>query len=119
MLELFLAALAIIFALLAVFFYKRAKELEERTGELLFEKKSMSAKYGKLTEQFIPFTNDFPFDPQGFRFIGSPIDGIAFEENKIVFCEFKTATAGLSEKQKRIRETVKQKKIEWFEYDLK
>ena len=48
-------------------------------------------------------------------FIGTPIDGIAFNEEKIIFCEFKANTSALSEKQKSIKKLVQEKKVEWLE----
>jgi len=68
-----------------------------------------------MTEQFIPFTKGFPFTSENFRFLGSPIDGVAFEDDRIVFAEFKAASSTLSQKQRRIKELVEQKKVEWFE----
>lgn len=118
---LFLAVLAIAILLLLVVFFllSRMKLLEQNFDELKFQKSSQSVKYGKLTEQFIPFTKDFPFNSENFRFIGTPVDGIVFDEDKIIFAEFKTASSQLSAKQKNIRSLVKDKKIEWFEYNLK
>lgn len=110
-------SLLVFFALLVLlyYFYSRSNRLLEKLRELRFDKNSQSVKYGKTMEQFLPFSENFPFSKQDFRFIGSPIDGIAFEQDKIVFVEFKSAGAQLSEKQKRIKELVKEKRIEWFE----
>jgi predicted Holliday junction resolvase-like endonuclease len=82
---------------------------------LRFEKRSLSSRYGKMTEQFIPFLKGYPYDEQNFRFIGSPIDGIQFEDDKIVMVEFKTGDSKLTEKQRRVRELVEKKKIEFEE----
>jgi len=72
-----------------------------------------------LTEQWIPFSKDFPYNSKNFKFLGQPIDGIAFEEDKIVLCEFKTNTSTLSEKQKQIKQLVESKKVEWLEFKIK
>jgi len=111
--------IAILLGFLVFFLFSRLNFLERRFDELKFKKSSQSVRYGKMTEQFIPFTKDFPFDPDNFRFLGNPIDGVVFEEDKIVFAEFKTASSQLSEKQRKIRDLVKDKRIEWFEYNLK
>ncbi|MAG18365.1 MAG: endonuclease [Candidatus Diapherotrites archaeon] len=110
---------AIILFLLVLFLLSRLSSLEQRLSELKFSKSSQSVKYGKMTEQFIPFTKDFPFNPDNFRFLGNPIDGVIFEEDKVIFAEFKTASSQLSQKQRNIRDLVKSKKVEWFEYKLK
>lgn len=86
--------------------------------EVAFSKRSLSSKYGKMTEQFMPFLKTYPYHPSNFRFIGTPIDGIQFEDDKIIFVEFKTADAQLSEKQKRIKEQIQKGKIKWEEFRI-
>ena len=113
------ALLALLLFLLVLFLLSKLSSLQEALGDLQFSKASQSVKYGKLTEQFIPFTKDFPYDSESFRFLGNPIDGIFFEDNKIVFAEFKAASSNLSPKQKRIKDLVAQRKVEWYEFRLK
>ncbi len=115
MLELFLLSLVLLFALLAAVLFHLYSRLKAELTELKFLKSSQSVKYGKLTEQWLPLSRDFPFSSENFRFIGSPVDGIAFEPDKIVICEFKASTSSLNEKQKRVRALVKAKRVEWFE----
>ncbi len=113
---------AFVFFLLVIllyYFYKRSRDFEGRLQQLRFDKNSQSVRYGKTVEQWIPFSNNFPFSRQDFRFIGTPVDGIAFEKDKIVFVEFKAADSKLSEKQKHIKELVQNKKVEWFELNAK
>ncbi|MEK6941681.1 MAG: Holliday junction resolvase-like protein [archaeon] len=105
---------------LTVFFlFRQNRDLNERLKSLSFQKASQSVKYGKLTEQFIPFTEEFPFSPSSFRFIGTPIDGVAFADGKIFFCEFKAASSNLSFEQRRIKKLVEEKKVEWFDFRLR
>ena len=121
MAEIILPALLLIILVLGLVIFillRKLKHLNVILEETLFQKKSQSVKYGKLTEQFIPFTTDFPFDSSSFRFIGTPIDGIAFDNEKIYFCEFKTASSTLSSNQKRIKKLVEEKKIKWFEFKV-
>ena len=118
-LHILLSALVIALAVLAFFLFTKFSDLSKQLDELAFSKASQSVKYGKLTEQFIPFTKDFPFDSNNFRFIGTPIDGIAFSDDELVFCEFKTASSNLSPKQKNIKRLVEEKKVRWFEYKVR
>lgn len=76
----------------------------------------MSTRYGQISEQWLPLMKDFPYDPKQFRFLGSPIDGVAFSEDKIVFCEFKFSKSQLTQKQRAIRDLVKAGKVEWKEF---
>lgn len=119
MFELILFILVIFLLIVIFFLIKKVFSLKEDYSELAHSKASQSVKYGQLTEQWIPFSDKFPYNPQSFRFIGKPIDGVAFEDDKIVFVEFKTASSGLSEKQRKIKSLVENKKVEWFELKIK
>ena len=119
MLEIILTAIIFVLLIFLFFFYKKNSEIQQQLNELSFSKSSQSVKYGKMTEQWIPFSKDFPHNSENFRFLGSPIDGIVFNDDKIIFCEFKSNTSKLSEKQKRIKSLVESKKIEWLEFFIK
>jgi predicted Holliday junction resolvase-like endonuclease len=81
--------------------------------ETKFAKTSLSTKYGKMTEQFMPFLADYPYDPQSFRFLGTPIDGVQFTPEGVVFIEFKAASSQLSSIQRQIRDMIKEKKVDF------
>jgi predicted Holliday junction resolvase-like endonuclease len=101
----------LLLGLLLLFFVWRWIVLTKRFQELNFRKASLSTRYGKMTEQFMPFIKDYPYLPENFRFLGSPIDGVQFEDDRIVFIEFKAASAPLSARQKHIAELIKQRRI--------
>lgn len=113
--EILLIAIIIFLAIFIAFLLYKLNSIQNSFSNLSFRKTSQSVKYGRLTEQWIPFSEKFPFPSQNFKFLGQPIDGIAFNEEKIVFCEFKTNTSGLNEKQKKIKQLVESKKVEWLE----
>ena len=119
MIELILGIIIIALILFAFFLFKKASALEEEISDLSFRKASQSVKYGKITEQFLPLADVFPYDKENFRFIGSPIDGLAFNTDEVVFCEFKAASSTLSKKQRHIKELVQNKKVRWEEFNLK
>lgn len=78
--------------------------------------KSLSTTYGRITEQWFPLMGAYPYDPQGFRFLGSPIDGVQFEEDRIVFVEFKANRSQLSENQRRIKRLIEEGYVYWEEH---
>jgi len=88
---------------------------EELNEDLKYDYKSMNVKHGKSFEQLFPFMENYPYDYRNFRFIGTPIDGLSFEDNMIVFLEFKTGTSKLSDKQRKIKSLIENKKVEWKE----
>lgn len=78
--------------------------------------RSLSASYGRITEQWIPFSERYPYDSQNFRFLGSPVDGVQFEEDAVIFIEFKTNRAELSTTQRRIRKNIQEGRVYWEEH---
>ena|SRR3989338_2971606 len=116
MLEVFLAVLAIVLAVVAFLFFRRSQEFEQQVSRLAFEKGSQSVRYGMLSEQWIPLSEKFPYDASKFRFLGQPVDGIAFLDDKVVFVEFKAASSQLSPEQRRIKGLVESGSVEWLEF---
>jgi len=93
--------------------------LKKKIEKINFEKQSLSTTYGKITEQFLPFMKEYPYNTKNFRFIGNPIDGIQFNENKIIFVEFKTSKSKLTNIQNNIKRLIEAGKIEWYEFRMK
>jgi len=87
-------------------------------SSLKSQKQSQSTKYGQITEQFIPWASNYPYDPTKFRFIGSPIDGIQFEENKVILMEFKTSSSQMTSLQRKIKRLVEESKVTFEEIRL-
>lgn len=76
-------------------------------------RQSQSTRYGQMTEQFLPLVESYPYDPSNFRFLGSPIDGVQFEEDRVVLVEFKSGNSQLTSRQRRIRDLVAEGKVEF------
>lgn len=91
------------------------RRLRRRLRDLDGAKRSQSTRYGQTLEQFAPFLADWPWDPKGFRFIGSPIDGIQFTQDEIVFVEIKSASSRLSPVQQQVRQLVEAGRVSWHE----
>jgi len=87
-------------------------------SNLRHSKKSQSVKYGKAIENFMPFMQDYPYDYHNFRFMGNPIDGIQFNEDEVIFIEFKGGKSQLSEKQRYIKELILNKRVDWGEFRI-
>lgn len=88
-------------------------------------KRSRSVLGGQFAEQIAPFFPDFPCNPGDVRFIGKPVDFIAFsgsaegkELTEILFIEVKSGESQLSEREKQIKTLVEQKKIRYVEYRI-
>ena len=95
---------------------KEIAQKDEEFKKLQFQKKSSEVRLGQITEHVAPFLKDFPFDPKKARFIGTPIDMIIFEDDKIVIVEVKSGGSRLSDTQRKIKQLVADRQIEWYEH---
>lgn len=83
--------------------------------------RSLAVTAGKVLEQLIPYLPDFPFNPKDVRFLGSPVDFVVFdglsdgEVSRVVFVEVKTGGAELSPRERRVRDAVWERRVEWRE----
>ena len=83
--------------------------------------RSLAVTAGKVYEQLVPYLPDFPFNPKDVRFLGSPVDFVVFDGlsdghiTRIVFVEVKTGAADLSTRERRIRDAVRDSRVEWYE----
>ena len=89
----------------------KTKDEEGKYTKVLHDKISSEVRVGKIGENMAPFLNDWPYDPNNFRFLGHPIDGIQFTNDEIIFVEIKTGKSRLSKSQRRFRDLVKEKKV--------
>ncbi len=108
----------VVTGIIIAFLVKWVIKLREKNHQLVSKKQSLSTKYGKMSEQFMPFLDNYPYDSDRFRFLGDPIDGVQFEDDKIVLMEFKTASSRMSRRQEEIQDLVKKGKVEFEEFRL-
>jgi predicted Holliday junction resolvase-like endonuclease len=86
----------------------QAEAYRVELAELKSQQQSKSTRLGQLSEQAIGLLPNFPFDIKEMRFLGSPIDYIAFdfEKETIHFIEVKTGKSKLTDRQKIIKKIV-------------
>jgi predicted Holliday junction resolvase-like endonuclease len=107
---------------------KTKKEIEEYRKENvalikkyhkeLHFRKSSEVRLGKIGENLAPFVKCWPWDPNNFRFLGNPVDGIQFDEDEVIFVEIKTGGARLSKSQKNFRDLVKAGKVSFATFKI-
>lgn len=114
--EIITTAVTIVVGYIAYRLYNKSKDLESELKKTTFQLRSAYVKFGKTFEQFVPFTKDFTQEEKnGFVFLGMPIDGVIFGEDKIKFIEIKTGASQLSGKQKRIKKMIENGQVEFME----
>lgn len=94
------------------------RRLRRRLHAATSHARSQATRHGQTLEQFAPFLETWPYDPKGFRFIGSPVDGIQFGSEAIVFVEIKSNTSHLSPVQREARAHVEAGRVTWREVRL-
>lgn len=129
--------LLLIFVLLAAAFFIAGKIIGSLSEKAKIEKqikterndavkRSRAVIGGQITEQLAPLFPDFPARYDEVKFLGKPVDFIAFrglEEEKdenekcrideILFIEVKTGTSKLSEREKAIKDAVEQGRVRY------
>lgn len=85
-------------------------------------KRSRAVLNGQLGEQIAPFLPDFPSDPAEIRFIGKPVDYIAFNGasegfiTDITFIEIKTGNSALSPVERSLKDAINAGRVKYTEY---
>ncbi len=83
--------------------------------------RSLAVTAGKVYEQVVPYLPDFHFNPKDARFLGTPVDFVVFDGlsdgavERVVFVEVKTGVADLSTRERRVRDAVRSRQVEWLE----
>lgn len=85
--------------------------------------RSRSAVSGKVHEQLAPLFPEFlsQFNPRDARFIGTPLDFIVFDGladddgdvRRVVFVEVKTGKSALTKRERRVRDAVTARRVEY------
>jgi hypothetical protein len=60
----------------------------------------------------------YPYNPDNFRFLGDPIDGVQFEQNTILFVRFKKENTLRTKEQDHIKTLLEKGNVEWFEFTM-
>lgn len=143
MLEIIVGLLFVIAILLIayVLYLKKEKgvllrEIDVRAEQRFIEMKEIFRKdvldssratlKGKISEQIVPFLEQFKYNPCDARFIGSPIDYVIFDGYTdvkdgqkerpitVILADVKSGkSASLTYEQKKIKEAVENKRVRW------
>lgn len=113
--------IVILFLLLIIQTLRLHKNRSELRQDAI--KRSRSVIGGQVAEQIAPFLPGFPCEAADARFIGKPVDFIAFpgiSENdtvkEILLIEVKTGKSALNSREKEIRRAVEEGRVRYVEY---
>ena len=100
-----------------------SRSADERVKDAL--KRSRAVLGGLASEQLAPFLPNFPCNSADARFVGKPIDFIAFPGaatdgpiEEILLIEVKTGKSQLSGREKEIRDCVESGRVRYIEYRI-
>ena len=99
-------------------FFRHFEGQRSQINELRSQVHRVATTHGMIAEQFLPLVASYPWDPKNFKFLGSPVDGIAFESDQVVIVEFKTAGSQMSRQQRNIQKLVEEGKVFFREIRL-
>jgi hypothetical protein len=58
----------------------------------------------------------YPYELERFRILGTPVDGVQFEEDGIIFVLFKDTNVPLTKEQEHLKTLLENGKVHWFEF---
>lgn len=93
-------------------------ETEQQLSELKSQQQSKSVRLGLISENVIPFHQDFKYNVKDLVPMFKPIDYVVFAEDEIVFLEIKMGSSQLSEKQKNVRRLVEEGRVRFEEHRI-
>lgn len=86
-------------------------------------KRSRAVIGGQVGEQVAPFLPNFPCNPADVRFVGKPVDFVAFpgaadggEISELLIIEVKTGNAQLSKREREIKDAVEGGRVRYVVY---
>ena len=116
-----LIAFSVVFLLLIIQTIRLHKNRASLRSDAI--KRSRSVLGGQLAEQVAPYLPGFPCNPGDARFIGKPVDFIAFpgmtEANnvkEVLLIEVKTGKSALSGREREIKRAVTEGRVRYVEY---
>ena len=123
------AALLAFFLILGIligrFIQKAADSLTIKKAREDAVKKSRAVLGGQAAEQLAPYLTGFPCNPADARFVGKPVDFVAFpgaaegkEIKEVLIIEVKTGASSLSQREKQIKDAVKAGRVRYVELRL-
>lgn len=121
-----LVVLALVYVGFLIGRWFQNKKWEEQLPDIRQEaiKGSRAVLGGQFAEQLAPYLPDFPYSPTECRFIGKPIDFVVFKGadakdiTEVKFVEVKSGKASLNQHEKKLRDTIKEKRVTWEEYRI-
>lgn len=111
------ALIAAVLVLVLVVRYHRdaVGKLREELDWAAAERRRLVTQRSAWGEHWAPLLSGYPYDPRRFRFLGSPVEGVQFEEDRVVFVSLSPAPTA---EAARVRELVRAGRVEFVEAPL-
>ena len=98
-------------------------KIRERRSRKDAVRRSKAVISGQVVEQLAPLFPDFPCSVRDAKFLGQPIDYVAFVSDKktglideVLFIEVKTGGSNLSAREKSLKKAVQQGRVRYVEW---
>jgi len=102
-------------------FYWRGEIVKERSDAV---NRSRAVLKGQISEQLAPYLPNFNYNSSECKFIGKPIDFIAFRGmdtgivDEVVFVEVKSGNSKLSSIEKEVKRAIDEGRVSFEEYHV-
>jgi len=116
-----ISSIVILYLLLNIFKMKLGHKAAIKDARKDTANRQRSTLKGDISEIIAPWSMDCVNSVKELRFIGSPIDFVGFkgmdgdEAIDIIFVEVKSGKSRLNRNQRRIKDAVTSKRLEWVE----
>ena len=112
--------------------FQITKQYEEKLDKISKQAiaKSKTVIRGKISEEFAPLFEGFPYQMSDCKFSGQPIDYLIFKgmsglrddkegEIEIIFADVKSGNAALTSVQRKIRDAIKNQRVRFEIWNIK
>lgn len=112
-----LALIAVVLVLVFVVRHHRdaVGKLREELDWAAAERRRLTTERSGWAEQWAPLLSAYPYDPRRFRFLGAPVEGVQFEDDRVVFVSLGLAPRAEAE---RVKALVRAGRVEFHEAPL-
>lgn len=113
----FLVAALLALVLVIRYHRDRMEALRDELREAASTRRRSAEAQARQAQQWAPLLAQYPFDARKFRWVGGPIDGVQFEDDRVALIVF--TGEGRGEPDGRVRELVRAGRVDWVEVPLR
>jgi predicted Holliday junction resolvase-like endonuclease len=96
----------------------RIEKVEADLEDAIMARRRVALAQDSTARRLAPLLARYPYDARAFRFVGSPVDGVQFDADRVVFVRFTGAGLAATPDAERVRDLVRAGRVEWADVPL-